>query len=55
MSNLVENYELFDKVVSEYGNNPMYQNEDGTPNMEKIRDEAIGKSTSNSSFASSRI
>ena len=43
MNNLVEGYELFDKVVSEYGSNPMYQNEDGTPNMEKIRDEAIGK------------
>ena len=43
MYNSVDKYDMYNKVSEEYSSNPLYQNEDGTVNEDKIRDEAIGK------------
>ena len=43
MYNSVDKYDMYNTVSEEYSSNPLYQNEDGTVNEDKIRDEAIGK------------
>jgi len=42
MMDRVGRYDLFDRVMAEYQNNPFYQRE-GKPNVRKIKKEAIGK------------
>lgn len=42
MMDRVGRYNLFDRVMAEYKNNPFYQ-KDGQPNILKIKKEAIGK------------
>lgn len=39
----IDKYDMLKKVTNEYSSNPLYQNEDGSPNESKLRDEAIGK------------
>ena len=39
----IENRPIFQKTLNEYKNNPLYQNEDGTVNMDLIKEEAVGK------------
>lgn len=43
MMNKITNYKLYDTTFEEYKSIPAYLNEDGTPNIDKIKKEAIGK------------
>lgn len=43
MMNRVGRYKLFERVVSQYQNNPFYQTKEGKPDIRKIKKEAIGK------------
>lgn len=43
MMDRIGRYNLFDRVMGEYQNNPFYQNKDGKPDIPKIKKEAIGK------------
>ncbi len=41
--NEINNYQILRDTFAEYSNNPLYQTEDGKPNVLKIKDEAIAK------------
>jgi len=43
MLNKIGSYNLYKDTLSIYGQNKNYQNEDGSPNILKIKEEAIGK------------
>jgi len=43
MLNKIGSYNLYKDTLSIYGQNKNYQNEDGSPNIIKIKEEAIGK------------
>jgi len=39
----INGYQMLNRVVAEYGKNPMYQTADGKPDMRKLKKEAIAK------------
>jgi hypothetical protein len=39
----INSYQILKDTFAEYSNNPLYQTQDGKPNVLKIKDEAIGK------------
>ena len=39
----INSYQMLNRVVAEYGKNPMYQTADGKPDMRKLKKEAIAK------------
>src|SRR5690606_35277303 len=39
----INNFEIYKKVIEEYGNNPYYQTSDGKPDIRKLKKEAIAK------------
>lgn len=39
----INNYSIYKEVLAEYGNDPLYIGKDGKPNIQKLKDEAIGK------------
>ncbi len=39
----VNDYNLLNEVIATYGTNPLYQTEDGKPDIRKLKKEAIGK------------
>ena len=43
MVNSIKKYAIYNKTLEDYSDNALYQNEDGTVNIGKITDEAIGK------------
>ena len=43
MLNEIENFDIYQEVLDEYGSDPEYLNEDGTQNILKLKKEAIGK------------
>ena len=43
MAQSIKNYAIYDETLKNYSDNALYQNEDGTVNIDKITDEAMGK------------
>lgn len=43
MYNIAPSYREYDDTMKEYAGQPLYQNEDGTPNLEKLTEEAMGQ------------
>lgn len=39
----ITSYDLYQKVLDKYSNDKEYKNEDGSPNLEKIKEEAVGQ------------
>ena len=39
----ITSYQIYKDTLKQYKNHPAYQNEDGTPNIDKIKFEAVGK------------
>ena len=39
----ITSYQIYKDTFNQYKNHPAYQNEDGTPNIDKIKFEAVGK------------
>jgi hypothetical protein len=39
----INGYQIYNRVVAEYGKLPAYQEADGKPNIKKLKEEAIGK------------